>query len=167
MRILHNPALLLSLAVVLVACEHKSDARQPDDVRPTPAVRAEVQAAVRKYVDAYNRADASAIMDLYARGSNITVVADGEITRGWESQRAGIDSTIVGHGGGFRFDVGSVDVVALGKEHALAVAPYTLIATTTQGQLGERGALTLVLQRSDSGWVVIHEHESTARPPGH
>ena len=163
MRALHTSVLILSLAVVLGACERKNDARQPDDAQPTPAVVTEVQAAVRKYVDAYNRADASAIMDLYTRGSGLTVVTDGEIARGWENLRADIDSTVVGHGGSFRFDVGSVDVVALGNDHALALAPYTLIAATTQGQLNEHGALTLVLQRANSGWVVIHEHESTAR----
>ena len=115
---------------------------------------------------AYNRADASAIMALYSRGPDVTAVADGKITRGYENLRADIDSTIVGYGGEFKFDFGSVDVVPLGSDFALALAPYTLSATTAQGEYRERGALTLILQHADSGWRVIHEHGSTARPPG-
>jgi len=164
MRCIRVRALLLLASAALVACTQRSDARDPADATLTPVVRSQIQSAVRNYVDVYNRADASAIMGLYARSPSLTVATDGEITRGWESLRADIDSTVVGHAGSFRLDLGSTDITALGRDHAMVLAPYTLVLATTRGQVNERGALTLILQRADSGWIVIHEHESSTHP---
>ncbi|MDQ6770523.1 MAG: nuclear transport factor 2 family protein [Gemmatimonadota bacterium] len=125
-------------------------------------VRAQVQDAVHAYTEAINGADVSTVLALYSRGSDATTVANGDITRGWERIRAETDSTLPGLQGRFRFALGSIDVVPLGSQHALAIAPFALTAARQGGEAQLRGAITLVFQRADSGWKIIHEHSSTA-----
>lgn len=150
---------------VLGGCNGKDDRPVvgPDAAAPlSPAeTRTEVQAAVKAYADMLNRADVSAVLELYDRGPSVTSVGDGEITRGWESIRTEVDSTLTGLQGAFSASLGSIDVTPLGSAHALAVAPYTITVTSSSGPLQMRGAMSLVLQRTDSKWVIVHEHSST------
>jgi ketosteroid isomerase-like protein len=155
-------------ACVITSCstsdgEHGSGTDSATRVSPD-RVRTEVQAAIREHVDAMNRADVSAYLAHYARTPSVTSIGGGEITRGWESLRAEADSTLTGMQGGFNIALGSIDVDPLGAEHAFALAPFTLAMATRQGPAEVRGAWTFLLQRADSGWVIIHDHSSAGEP---
>ena len=126
----------------------------------SPDARTAVQNVVRTYVEAHNKADATAMMDLMSRRAEVSSVSDGEITRGWEAIRAETDK-IVGREGQFRVAVGSMDVTTLGPNHALVVAPTTITVATPEGSVQVRGAMTLVLERSQGNWRVLNEHFST------
>ena len=156
---------VLLLALGILGCEAGGGGGAAQSDRGgTLSAEAEqdVQATVKAYVDAFNRADVSSVLGFYARNDRVISVADGEITRGWENLRAGVDSTLMGLGGAFSVALGSIDVVSLGTQHTLAVAPYTLTLQTQQGPVQARGAMSLVLQRADSGWTIVHDHASTA-----
>lgn len=125
-----------------------------------PAIRTEIQQAVRTYVDAWNRADASNLVEMYSRAAGVTSVGDGEIIRGWDRIRERYDS-IVGVEGRFKIAIGSIDVAPMGVSHALALTSYTLTIHTDAGDVQERGAMTLVFQKVGAEWKVVHDHTST------
>jgi uncharacterized protein (TIGR02246 family) len=126
----------------------------------TGTVRADVQAFVKAYVDAANKADVTSIMEMYSRKSGVTSVSDGEIIRGWDAIRTDLDQ-IVGKEGSYKISVGSIDVTPLGVSYVLVVAPFTLTVVTDKGTAQAPSALTLVLEKSKGAWTIVHEHSST------
>jgi uncharacterized protein (TIGR02246 family) len=124
---------------------------------------AEVQAFVRQYTAAINRADAPAIMEMYARVPEVTSADNTDITRGWDAIRKDAASLSENR---YRMELGRVDVVPLGPGYALVVAEASYTFGTPQGALRVRGVLTLVLQKVGSAWKVIHDHSSSQSPGG-
>jgi uncharacterized protein (TIGR02246 family) len=124
---------------------------------------AEVQAFVRQYTAAINRADAPAIMEMYARVPEVTSADNTDITRGWDAIRKDAASLSENR---YRMELGRVDVVPLGPGYALVVAEASYTFGTPQGSLRVRGVLTLVLQKIGSVWKVIHDHSSSQSPGG-
>ena len=124
---------------------------------------ADVQAFVRQYTAAINRADASAIMEMYARVPEVTSADNLDITRGWDAIKRDAASLSENR---FRMELGKVDVVALGPGFALVVAEASYTFGTPQGALRVRGVLTLVLEKIGGAWKVIHDHSSSQSPGG-
>lgn len=147
---------ILALAGTLSAVAVSAGAAQQQ-----PDVRVEVQAFVKQYVDAINRANAPAIMDLYARVPEVTSADNTDITRGWDAIRNDAASLAQNR---YRMTLDSVSVVPLGPGYALAVAGATYSFGTPQGALRVRGVLTLVLQKAGDVWKVIHDHSSSQNP---
>lgn len=147
--------LLLPLALVALTTSNLFAQQGPSN-----AVRTELQTFARAYIDAHNRADATALMEMVKRGPAATSVSDGEITRGWDAIRTQTDE-IAGLHGAFTIALGTMDVTALGANHSLIVAPITINIATDQGTVQTRGAMTLVLERIQGEWRIINEHYST------
>ena len=124
------------------------------------AVQREVQEVVRSYVDATNKADVTAMMELKSQSLGASEINDGSITRGWEAIRTSNDA-VVGKTPGYKIALGSIDVVPLGRTHALVIAPTTISFTTDQGASNTSGATTYVLEKSSKGWKILHEHMSS------
>lgn len=132
---------------------------------PTATLRTEIQQAVRVYIEAYNKADVAAVVEIYSRQPGVTSVGDGDITRGWDRIREAFDQ-LIGTEGKYKISIGSIDVTPLGPGYALALTSYT-IALNIQGQeVQQRGAMTLVLQKQEGEWKVIHDHTSTKAEEG-
>ncbi len=129
----------------------------------SPSSRTEVQKFVQAYVDAQNKPDATAVMDMVSRKSSVTSVGMGKITRGWDAIRAGIDED-VGSPFNPKMTLGVIDVEVLGSAYALAVAPFSATLSTPQGNIQVHGALTLVVEKSSGAWKVLHEHTSVQIP---
>ena len=122
-----------------------------------------VQAFVRQYTAAINRADAPGIMEMYARVPEVTSADNVDITRGWDAIRKDAASLSENR---YRIELGRVDVVPLGPGNALVVAEASYTFGTPQGALRVRGVLTLVLQKVGGAWKVIHDHSSSQSPGG-
>jgi ketosteroid isomerase-like protein len=140
--------------VLLMACGSCST--------PTPspdAVRAEVQPVIRAYVEAQNKADVTAMMEMISRAPGTSSINDGSITRGWEALRT-LNDAVVGKLGSVMV-LGSIDVLPLGPVNALVTAPVTTTTTVDQVSTEESGALTLLLEKTAKGWKIIHEHYSS------
>ncbi|HWP94611.1 MAG TPA: nuclear transport factor 2 family protein [Gammaproteobacteria bacterium] len=125
--------------------------------------RQEVLTFVKAYVDAINRADMTAYVDMYAQQRDLIVASDGQVTRGWEAVRDEANQ-MMGTEGFYRISAGVVDVVILSPDLAIAVFPFAANVTTQEGPVQFRGAMTLVLRKTAEGWRIIHEHSSTATP---
>jgi ketosteroid isomerase-like protein len=145
-------ALISALSAVAVA---SGVAQQADT--------ADVQAFVRQYTAAINRADAPGIMEMYARVPEVTSADNLDITRGWDAIKRDAASLSENR---FRMELGRVDVVPLGPGYALVVAEASYTFGTPQGALRVRGVLTLVLQKIGGSWKVIHDHSSSQSPGG-
>jgi len=129
----------------------------------TPArQREEIVAFVRGYVDAANRVDIDAAMQMTSRNPNVSSATLGSITRGWDALRAQADEA-AGSGGMYQVALGSLDVTPL-NQAALVVSTVTLNVTTPDGTVQLRGAMTLVLERVAGAWKVLHEHVSLPLP---
>jgi len=121
----------------------------------------EVQNFARAFVEASNKADAKAVMEMYSRKAGIISVDDGKLTRGWDAIRSETNE-IVGHQGRYKISLGTIDVTPLGSAHALVVAPYTMSLVTEDGATFQiRGAITLVLEKASGKWQIIHDHTSS------
>ena len=123
-----------------------------------PAVTAEQ--FVKSYVKAMNRADVPSMMKMFDRGSGVTSIGDGSISHGWRSIQADAQQ-FVGREGTFKFTVGMVEVTPLGSGYVLAVAPFTMQTVGQEEDVELPAAMTLVLERADKSWKVIHEHWSS------
>ncbi len=120
---------------------------------------AEVQDAVRAYFEAVNRADPTAIMDQYSRNSEATSVFEGDIVRGWEQIRRETDK-LAGTAGEEKWAPGTMEVIFMGKDHALVVAPMNITLRSALGNEELEGASTLVMERTGGKWRILHEHHS-------
>ena len=156
-----GPALVAAASSVLVA---SLAAQAP------ASVRSAIQQAVRAYVEAYNKADASTVMEMYSREAGVTSIAeDGGVTRGWDAIRRGwdairaeLDSMMeLADPGRYKITLGSIDVTSMGPGYALAVATYSVSFETEQGDVQIRGAMSLVFKRITAEWKIIHAHAST------
>lgn len=127
------------------------------------ALRNQVREFVKAYIDAQNRVDASALVDMISRKPGVSAITMGEIVRGWEAIRADVDSA-VGSEGQMKISLGSIDVESLGPNFALAFAPCTLTVHTAVGDIQLRGAVTLVLEKTTGKWKVLHDHSSAQLP---
>lgn len=125
--------------------------------------RNEVQQLVRAYVDAQNKPDATAVLDMVSHKSSVSSIEMGKITRGWDTIRMRVDEGI-GSPFNAKMALGFVDVEVLGSAHALAVAPFSATISTPQGDVKVHGALTLVVEKSGAAWKVLHEHASVQIP---
>ena len=134
-------------------------------VGPTATLRTEIQQAVRAYIEGHNKFDAATIADMYSRQPGVTSVGDGEITRGWDRIRDAFDK-LVGSEGRFRVDIGSIDVTPLGPGYALALTSYTITLNVAGQEVQQRGTMTLVFQRTEGEWKIIHDHTSSQAEAG-
>ena len=158
---------VLLLALVLVpstfravpasAAAASSRSASPD------AIRADIQAFVKRYIEAANRADATAMSEMFRRGSDVSSITDGVISRGWDAIRED-DDQIAGKEGTYRFALGTIDVTPLGAAYALAVAPVVVTVAAGADSIQADGALTLVLEKRGGAWKILHEHMSGQEP---
>jgi len=138
-------------------------------VRPSAAAghpdssRAEVQQFVKSYVEAQNRADATAMMEMFIRKPAASSINEGRLMHGWEAIRDAADE-MAGAEGSFKLALGTMEIASLGAGNALVVAPFTLTVGSDDGSTQIHGALTLVLEKAGGKWKIIHEHQS-AQPP--
>ena len=131
------------------------------------AFRAEVEAAVQAFVAAHNKGDAGAVAAMYAAQPGVSSISDGAIARGWDRirEQGGVLDSLMAAQGHLTVSLGSLDVTALGNSYALAIAPYTLVAAARGSEVRQRGAMTLVLQKVEKDWKIIHDHTSSIPAP--
>ena len=127
----------------------------------SPTLRAEIQAFVKSYTDAANRADATAYVEHYKQSPDLLTVNDGVITRGWNALKDDANQ-MLGTEGAFKISMGAIDVVPLSPGRALAIGPFVMTLNTQQGPVQMRGAMTLVLEKAGTKWLIIHDHTSAA-----
>ena len=131
---------------------------------PAATQRDAVQAFVRSYVEAVNRTDVTAWLDMHVRSPELLTVDNGAVTRGWDALRVEGDRMRGTPEGAFRISPGTVAVLSLGVSRALAVSPFVVTVNREPGPVQLRGATTFILDNTPDGWRILHANTSMARP---
>jgi ketosteroid isomerase-like protein len=123
----------------------------------------ETRTAVRRfvlaYVEAQNIAATGAAISMWSERPGVSSVGQGERTRGFESVRDGILRRRQGPQTA-ELALGSIDIELLGDAGALAVAPFKTASPAGSGGAPIEGVLTLVLEKVNGKWKLVHEHAS-------
>jgi uncharacterized protein (TIGR02246 family) len=146
-----HPLAMLVLSSSLLACGARSFARDDDRA---------IRAVLRAQQDAWNRGDLEGYMRGYVRSDALVFTSGGNVRRGWAATfakykaRYGSDTTTMGTLG---FEI--LEVQPLGADGAIVLGTWDLTNTPSAGH----GLFSVALQRTDTGWVVVHDH-TTGQP---
>ena len=132
--------------------------------QPDGNVEAEVQKLVRSYVTSTDITESVNMLDSAPTVTSIT--GEGRIVRGRDAIKDEANKQIATLAQ-LKVTAGAVEVSRIGSTHVLAIAPFSIAASSTPQLATTQGAATLLLAKKDSGWKVIHEHfsYSAARRP--
>lgn len=112
---------------------------------------------------AWNRGDVEGFLRRgYWESPELTFFSGGEVVKGFDlmlTRFLAHYKTGTAESGELTF--ADIEVVALGPEHALARGHW-FVDFAKQPDQG--GLFTLVLERADAGWRIVHDHTSVASP---
>jgi uncharacterized protein (TIGR02246 family) len=121
---------------------------------------AEIRAILDAQAEAWNRGDLDAFMETYWKSPELTFSGGGETTRGWQATLDRYRTRYATRAamGNLRFD--DFELKELGESAALVLGTWHL--KNDKGT--PHGNFSLVLQKLDGKWVIVHDHSSTAEP---
>ncbi len=143
--------LTLSSGCSMRAVPRGRDRQRQDNVR-TQAVRA----VLDQQVSAWNRGDIDGFMDTYWRSDELTFSGAGQTRRGWAAVRDRYKARYRTPEQMGKLAFSAVEIRTLGSSAALVLGRWELTDTPEAA----RGVFTLVLQRIDGQWRIIHDHTS-------
>jgi uncharacterized protein (TIGR02246 family) len=162
MRSRSCPALLALVAsVALSGCA----ARQPSPASPraTAEVRQQIEQAVARFVETFNRGDAAALAAMYDTGG-VVLAPNAPVMRG----RQNIEALWAGaRQQGFKTLNLAVNSVELIGDHAIELGSYTLVIQPPgQSETTDRGKYMVLWKRqADGTWKLYRDMFNTSMPP--
>lgn len=117
---------------------------------------AAIRQSVLSLMDATNN-NPMATLSEYVQNSRVTSVNDETIVQGWDRL---VEQTRTAQAGAFSIQAGNLDLVGMGPDHALVIAPFTMYYRTANGVVTAPGSMTLAYERTAAGWKIVHEHYS-------
>jgi uncharacterized protein (TIGR02246 family) len=143
-------ALITCIVLVLSGACTPANTTPPDPFEETETLLNDAAAA-------WNRGDLDGFVSTYAVESTTTFVSGGEVQRGFDWIRSNYAPRFEpsAERDSLRFE--DLETRALGEGHALATAHYVLFRSDSAT---DSGIFTLVLRRTDDGWLMIHDHTS-------
>jgi ketosteroid isomerase-like protein len=156
-------SLVVALAILVAACSGGTRApATPSATTPKEVVTA-VKATIEQWRQGYEVRSIDALAKIYAHDLDVVVVQEGQTMVGWSSVEAYLKDRLA-RAGSIHIRLKDEQILALGLEAASAVATMTRELTDGTTTVTEQGTLTLVLRRTDAGWVISSEHYSYKRP---
>ena len=158
---------LLALAGALFVCWGipSGCAHGPSTSRPIAApiadrIREDVGAVLTRQVSAWNAGDIPTFMEGYARSENTRFASGGTITRGWATvlqryQSRYQDRKAMGH-----LEFSGLEFSVLSSDSVMVFGHWRLKREADQ----PGGLFTLIFQRTDAGWRIVHDHTSAETP---
>ncbi len=152
------------IAASTVGCQGPSDeAGGPADCRGD-FDEAGVRSAFERQRAAWNRGDLDGFLSGYERSDEFVFTSGAKIRRGYDELATGFRDR---YGdapdtmGQLSFDL--VDIRALGscRDVAVVLGRWAL----TEGQADGSGVFSVVLERRDAEWRIVHDHTSSDPPP--
>ncbi|MEM6327568.1 MAG: DUF4440 domain-containing protein [Bacteroidota bacterium] len=147
---------LLGLTLVIAACASSPPppASAPFDAE---AVREGVRATLDAQVDAWNEGSIRGFMNGYAQTDTLVFLSGNNERRGWEDSyyayvRGYPDRETMG-----TLSFEGIEIRPMSALHALAFGRWRLTRENTDGATG---LFSLLLQNTEDGWLVIHDHTS-------
>jgi ketosteroid isomerase-like protein len=124
---------------------------------------ASVRAVLTAQQDAWNKGDLEGYMRGYLESDALVFTSGGNIRRGYAETfakykaRYGSDTSTMGT---LAFEI--LGVQSLGADGAVVLGKWALTNTPAAGS----GVFSVVLERTNGGWRVVHDHTSSDPKPG-
>ena len=151
-------------ALALAGCPQPRPAEPTAAASATPAdVATAARGAVEQWRQAYEVRSLDALGKLYAHDAGLVVVQDGLPLIGWTSVEAVLKDRLA-HAKEIHVRLKDVSVTSQAPTVATALATMTRELSDGVTTVTENGALTLVLRRGATGWLIVSEHYSYKRP---
>lgn len=132
------------------------------------APAAEIERAVRTYMEAIDAGDLDRQMRFWSEDTAATSVIMGEVWRGRANIRAR-SAEYVPVSKMMRNELGAVAVIPLGVDAAISVVPYRSVRRNREDEKLRPyeldSMLTLIWRKTPEGWRILHEHVSVKVPP--
>ena len=145
--------LALPAALMATAC---GSLPRPAQGADEAATRDAIEKILRVQAEAWNRGDIEAFLVPYWRNEALTFSSGGEVRRGFEATRKRYLEAYPDRRAMGRLEFSGLEITALGPGAALVLGDWSL--EREAGPLG--GTFTLVLERIDGTWTIIHDHTS-------
>ena len=127
----------------------------------------EVRDCLYRFQEAWRARDLSFIRSFFAHDADMLLFFERRQLRGWDDVET-LYENMFAHAlpGSVRSTYTNVDTRASGNL-AYANANFHLTVTNPEGEeMTDEGRVTVVFERRDDRWVVIHRHTSFQAPPG-
>lgn len=159
---------LTFLVMGLGGCEFQRQAvgDAPAEGSEAGELAREVEGMLHASAASWNGGDLDGFLDDYWRSDDLTFSGSGGVTRGWENVRRRYLESYWAPGtvrDSLRFE--NIEVMPLGRDHALALGRYVLFRPEDGDVEASAGHFSLVLRSMDGGWKIVHDHTSET-PPG-
>jgi uncharacterized protein (TIGR02246 family) len=128
------------------------------EAEPNP--EAEIRAVLSAQVDAWNRGDIDAFMNGYARADSTCFVSGDSVTRGWQTVRDRYKAKYDNREKMGTLAFSEIVVRNVSADCAVVVAVWQL----TRKEDKPHGRTSLLFQRGNDGWRIVHDHTSSATP---
>ena len=114
-----------------------------------------ILAVMDAQVEAWNRGDIEGFLEGYIKSPDLIFASRGTFARGWDPLLERYQVAYpAGNMGTLRFD--GIEVHAIDNDNAWVVGSWWLDMEDSS----PHGAFTLVFNRTDDGWKIIHDHSS-------
>lgn len=154
-----RPLAALAVLVGLAGCRIE---KQPEPERPVLDPTAKIDSTLRRSAAGWNAGDLTAFMDAYAPGQEVTYVTPESVVSGHAEIRRLYAPRFAPGARRDSLRFADLQVRTLDSTHALGTAHWILYRN---GDTTSWGPFTLVMERIDGAWKIIHDHSSSAPPP--
>lgn len=142
------PAATLQLAILILALGNASQVSSEEDT---------IRRLLERQQQDWNRGDIEAFMSGYERDERLVFTSGGQIRRGWQAtleryRKAYPDRQSMG-----TLSFSDLEVRIIGKAAAVVLGRWDLRRLKDH----PHGVFTLVLERGDGGWRIVHDHTSS------
>ena len=118
---------------------------------------ATIQALLNQQVRAWNAGDIDGFMQTYWHSPELTFSGGGKTTRGWQATHDRYKARYPDKATMGTLSFSDLEYRCLGRDVALVLGQWHL--ETRKGN--PHGNFSLVLQRLDGKWLIVHDHSST------
>jgi ketosteroid isomerase-like protein len=146
--------ILLASIVIGISSEMPTLAEEKDS---------ESAKAIRKVLDdqvvCWNKGDLKGFMDGYWNSKELSFYSGNKKTLGWQETLERYQKKYQGEGnemGQLKFS--ELEIQLLGEKNAVVKGRWEL--TLSKDKEKPNGLFTLIVQKTDSGWKIIHDHTS-------
>jgi uncharacterized protein (TIGR02246 family) len=146
------------LAIALMACRPSGRQVSPNPSTEQPPLTQQIVTQLERAASDWNRGDLEGFLSDYAPESTTTFVDGRRARHGFEFIR---DNYARWFAPGARRDslhFEEIEVRPLGASHALVTARFIL---QRGGAVTSSGPFTLVMERRQKGWKILHDHSSS------
>lgn len=116
----------------------------------------EIKLAIREQQDAWNDGDVVAFMSWYKKDPEISFATKKGVVRGYDQLLNRYLKSYPNQEKMGRLEFEILEYIPAGDSHAVLVGKWTLYRKTDK----PNGYFSLLWERTDSGWKIIHDHTS-------